>query len=339
MLFGVAISLPITGIASTIKLSRNDIYITIMKNKSILIIGTGALATLFAAKLSAVGVNVTMLGSWDDGIVALNKNGAQLIDAKGNEKAYPVNAVTKCKNARYAIVLVKSWQTECVAHQLVKCLSSDDIVLTLQNGLGNGEILADILGAERVAQGVTFVGASLLEPGIVKMSGDAKVSVETHPRLGAINAFLTEAGFTLESVPNIQSLIWSKLVINAAINPLTALFDIPNGDLLKNPKTKAMMSQLARETVSVAKAQNIPLSFDDPVAAVEDIAERTSSNISSMLQDSRRGAPTEIDAICGAITRAGEKFNIPTPLNIMCRQLVQEKVKSANRGKIRENKI
>ena len=310
-----------------------------MKKDNLLIVGTGALATLFAAKLSSAGVNITMLGSWDESITALNKNGTQLVDAEGNKNAYPVNVVPKCENARYAIVLVKSWQTERVARQLAKCLSSDGLVLTLQNGLGNGDILADILGTERVAQGVTVVGASLLEPGIVKMSGDAKVSVETHPRLGIINAFLTEAGFNLESVPNVQSLIWSKLVINAAINPLTALFDIPNGDLLKNPKAKAMMAQLARETASVAEAQNIPLSFDGPVAAVEDVAEKTSSNISSMLQDLWRGAPTEIDAICGAITRAGEEFNIPTPLNIICWKLVQEKVVFANRGKIRENKI
>ena len=311
-----------------------------MKNNNILIVGTGALATLFAAKLSSSGIHVTMLGSWDEGIAALNKNGARLIlPHEGEVRWGQVNAVRECKGIRHAIVLVKSWQTESVSHQLKKCLAKDGIVLTLQNGSGNGKILTDILGAERVAQGVTVVGASLLKPGIVKISGDAKVSVETHPRLGAINAFLTEAGFNLARVPNVQSLIWSKLVINAAINPLTALFDIPNGDLLKNPKTKAMMAQLARETASVAEAQNIPLSFDDPVAAVEGVAERTASNISSMLQDLRRGAPTEIDTICGAITRAGEKFNIPTPLNIICWQLVQEKVESANRGKIRKNKI
>ena len=315
-----------------------------MKNNNILIVGTGALATLFAAKLSSAGISVTMLGSWNEGITALNKHGARLTDdqillPEGGVRGGNVNAVTQCKNTRYAIVLVKSWQTERVAHQLKECLSPDGLVLTLQNGLGNGEILADALSSERVAQGVTIVGASLLEPGIVKMSGDAKVSVETNPRLGAINAFLTEAGFNLESVPNVQSLIWSKLVINAAINPLTALFDIPNGDLLKTTKEKAMMAQLARETASVAEAQHIPLSFDNPVAAVENIAEKTSNNISSMLQDLRRGAPTEIDAICGAITRAGEKFNIPTPLNIICWQLVQAKVESVNRGKIRENEL
>ena len=177
---------------------------------SILIVGTGALATLFAARFSAAGISVTMLGSWENGLDALNKNGAQLIDAKGKENAYPVQAVSECKNAQNAIVLVKSWQTERVAHQLEKYLAEDGLVLTLQNGLGNGEILADILGAERVVQGVTTTGASLIKAGVARVGGEGLVSVETHPRLGAINALLTEASFNVQSVPNVQSLIWSK---------------------------------------------------------------------------------------------------------------------------------
>ncbi|MCP4140107.1 MAG: 2-dehydropantoate 2-reductase [Chloroflexi bacterium] len=305
-----------------------------MKKDNILIVGTGALATLFAARLSKAGINVTMLGSWKKGIDALNKNGARLIDSTGKENAYPVQALRESKNAQYAIVLVKSWQTERVAHQLKKYLAKDGLVLTLQNGLGNGKILTNILGADRVAQGVTTTGASLVKAGVARVGGEGLVSVETHPRLGAINAILTEASFNLESVSNLQSLIWSKLVINAAINPLTALLDIPNGDLLKNPQTKEMMAELAHETANLAKAQNIPLAFDDPALAAEDVAQKTSSNISSMLQDLRRGAPTEIDAICGAITRVGEDKGIATPLNKIFWKLIRAK---ANRGKIREN--
>ena len=259
-----------------------------------------------------------------------------MVDADGNEKAYPVRAVRECEKAQYAIVLVKSWQTENVAKKLKKCLTENGVVLTLQNGLGNGEILAKHLGAERVAQGVITTGASLFGAGIARMGGEGLVSVETHPRLGAVNAILTEAAFHLESVPDVQSLIWSKLAINAAINPLTALLDIPNGDLLKILEAKKMMGELACEAASLALAQNISLSFDDPGRAAENIARKTSSNISSMLQDLRRGAPTEIDAICGAIAQIGETLDVATPLNKFCAELVRAKV---NRGKIWEIKI
>jgi len=297
-----------------------------MKENNILIVGTGALATLFAARLSAIGVKVTMLGSWMKGLDALRLHGARLVDAEGHENVYPMQVADKasqCKGARYALVLVKAWQTERAARQLGECLAADGVALTLQNGLGNGEILTEALGAKRVAQGVTTAGASLLAPGITRAGGEGMVSVETHPRLGPLSAFLTEAGLELESVPNLQSLIWSKLVINAAINPLTALLDIPNGELLKRPSARALMRELARETASLAGVKNIPLSFNDPVAAIENVARRTASNISSMLQDLRRGAPTEIEAICGAITRAGQAHQISTPANHICWKLVK----------------
>ena len=115
----------------------------------ILIAGTGALATLFAARLSAAGYPVTMLGSWKNGLRALRKNGARLVDADGVEHAYPVEVTSNpanCKRARYALVLVKSWQTERVAGQLADCLAEDGLALTLQNGMGNRELLAATLG-------------------------------------------------------------------------------------------------------------------------------------------------------------------------------------------------
>lgn len=294
--------------------------------QTVLIVGTGALATLFAARLSAAGANITMLGSWREGIAALNEKGAMLVESDGQERSHPVRAVSdasECEGANYALVLVKAWQTEHVARQLGECLSSEGLAITLQNGLGNGEILTEILGAERVAQGVTTTGASLLAPGIARAGGEGKVSIEAHPRLGSLSAVLTEAGFNLAVVPSAETLIWSKLVINAAINPLTALLNIPNGELLVRPSARALMGELADEARSVAEAIKIPLTFDDPVVAAEDVARRTSSNISSMLQDLRRGAPTEIDAICGAITRLGKEFSIPTPLNKSIWQLVQ----------------
>jgi 2-dehydropantoate 2-reductase len=110
------------------------------------------------------------------------------------------------------------------------------------------------------------------------------------------------------------SLIWGKLVINAAINPLTALLRIPNGELLNRPNARALMAAAAREAAAVAGASQISLPYPDPVSAVEDVARRTAGNLSSMLQDVQRGTPTEIDAICGAIVKAGARVKVPTPV-------------------------
>ena len=307
-----------------------------MNQDSILLIGTGALATLFAARLSEAGHSVHMLGTWKHGLHALQQNGARIVDANGNEHAYKVHATNdprEVDGAKHALVLVKSWQTERAAHQLKQSLSDDGLAVTLQNGLGNRETLAAILrqaqdkpGTTRVALGTTTTGATLLGPGLVRAGGDGVISIEQHQALGPLEAALRSSNFNLQIVNDAESLIWGKLVINAAINPLTALLRVSNGELLSRPKARKMMGALARETAEVAEAEHVHLPFSNPVSAVEDVARKTAGNHSSMFQDVSRGAPTEIDAICGAVTRRAELHGISTPYNRACWQLVSAAV-------------
>lgn len=300
-------------------------------NDSLLIVGTGALACLFASRLAAAGVRITMLGTWPEGLEALRAHGVRLAEAVGSERAYPVQATADpadCASARFALVLVKSWQTERAARQLVECLAPDGLALTLQNGLGNRESLARALGAERVALGVTTTGATLVGPARVRPGGEGAISLGAHPRLEPLANLLRGAGFAVETVPEADDLLWSKLVINAAINPLTALLRVPNGELLNRSSTRILMAAAAREAAGVATALGRRLTFPDPVAAAEDVARRTAANHSSMFQDVQRSAPTEIDAICGAIVAAGEQCTVPTPVNrtlwLLVKALVEE---------------
>ena len=173
-----------------------------------------------------------------------------------------------------------------------------------------------------MALGTITIGATLLEPGLVKVGGEGKISIEAHPAIGAIKEALKSADFKVEIVDDARSMVWSKLIVNAAINPLTALLKVPNGELLERPTARGLMRALAEEAASVASAEKIILSFRDPAAAVEEVARKTAANHSSMLQDILRGAPTEIDAISGAITRIGQRHYIPTPINYACWQLV-----------------
>ena len=294
--------------------------------QDILLVGTGALATLFAARLGEAGHSVSMLGTWKQGLQALRENGARIVDADGNERAYKVHATNdpnEVSGAKFAIVLVKSWQTERAARQLKLSLADDGHALTLQNGLGNRETLSRDLGTDRVSLGVTTTGATLVGPGLVRTGGDGIISIEENQALGPLEAALRSSNFNLQIVDDAQSLIWGKLVINAAINPLTALLRVPNGELLARPIVRKMMASLARETAEVAAAEHVNLPFSNPVSAAEDVARKTAKNISSMFQDVRRGAPTEIDAICGAVTQRAEVHGINTPYNRACWQLVR----------------
>lgn len=294
-------------------------------NESILIVGTGALATLFAARLAISGANVAMLGSWQAGLDALGKDGARLALPDGSELVGRVQAVSDASTlngVQVALVLVKSGQSERAASQLAQCLSDGGFALSLQNGLGNRETLTRFLGPQRVGIGVTTLGATLLGPGYASLRGDGLVSIETHERLGPLQNYLNAAGFRVDLVPDVNALLWGKLVISSAINPLTALLGVSNGALLERPGARALMNELARETAAVARAVGVSLPFVDAASIVEAVAQQTAANHSSMLQDVRRGAQTEIDAICGAVVRAGEQVGVPTPVNRVMWQMV-----------------
>ncbi len=292
----------------------------------ILIVGSGAMACLFAARLLAAGKDILMLGSWPAGLQALKSRGVTLVEADGSQFTYPVQVTDDpalCRGADYALVLVKSWQTRRAAQQLKACLSKDGVALTLQNGVGNREILVEALGAPRVALGITTLGASLAQPGQVIAGGEGTISIGVHFQLDPLLDTLRAAGFTVEDAPDPDVLLWGKLVINAAINPLSALVRVTNGELLNRPTARSTMMTLAREAAAVAAAQGLRLPYDDPISMVEETALRTAANRSSMLQDVERGMPTEIDAICGAIVRAGDQAEVPTPVNYLVWQLVK----------------
>lgn len=292
----------------------------------ILVVGTGALACLFAARLARAGHAVTMLGTWQEGLAALRQKGVRLLEMSGENSQYRVEAVEGSAvqgNYKQALVLVKAWQTQRAATQLAGILSDDGIALTLQNGLGNAETLTAALGHDRVALGVTTVGARMIEPGYVQHTGAGTVMIGSHPKLGDLGDLLSKSGFQVEIIANPEVVLWGKLVINAAINPLTALLRVPNGELLNRPTARQVLAEAAQEASSVVAQQGISLPYTDAVAAVEGIAQNTAQNISSMLQDVLRGTPTEIDAINGAIVQTGEKLGVPTPVNRTLWRLVK----------------
>ncbi len=203
---------------------------------SMLILGTGAMACLFAARFAAAGVDVSMLGSWKEGLNALRADGVRLIEANGVERVHSVRVFDNpesCRGFSHALVLVKAWQTQRAAQQLKECLEQNGLALTLQNGLNNYQTLVNVLGERRVVPGVTTCGAYLSAPGVVHAVGDAVVWLGDHPLISPIEEMLEKAGFKVSIEPDLNTLIWGKLVINASINPLTAILRVTNGELLK----------------------------------------------------------------------------------------------------------
>jgi 2-dehydropantoate 2-reductase len=311
-------------------------------NEPILIAGTGAMACLFAARLSQAGYSVQMLGTWEEALDKIAKNGVRLLDHVGGSRTYKVQISSDPKaflDSHLALVLVKSWQTSCTAERLSECLSADGLALTLQNGLGNFETLVDILGVERVLAGTTTAGATLIEAGVVRPAGKGEISLASHPGQVELAEVLRQSGFLVQSVTNIEGLMWGKLVINSAINPLTAILGIKNGDLLNLEPARELMNLVVRESAGIAMGLGVRLPYADPSTAAEKVALDTAQNRSSMLQDITRGAPTEIDAICGQIIKSGKKMGIPTPLNQALLKLVKSKLASQGPLNLKMNEV
>jgi len=288
-----------------------------MKRDPILILGTGAMACFFGARLADVA-QVTLLGSWEQGLRALESGGIRLEESDGTQRLARVQVAREtgpCRGAGLALVLVKSWQTQRAAQQLARCLLPDGVALTLQNGLGNLETLTASVGTGRVALGVTTCGATLLGPAHARVGGLGPTYLAPHSRLDRLAGLLEDAGFEIQRVDDLQGLQWSKLAVNTGINPVSALLDVPNGALLELPGLEEVLRAAVEETAAVARAGGVKMAFEDPVDETRGVAERTGANLSSMVQDLRRGAPTEIDAICGAVVREGERLGVGTPVN------------------------
>lgn len=297
-----------------------------MKEKHpVLILGSGALACLFAARLALTGQEVWMLDEWQEGVAAVQNHGIQYHHPTGYQKVH-VHATTDpaaCPSVRDALILVKSWQTAQAARQLQPLLEPDGVAVTLQNGLGNQETLSAVLGSTRTSAGITTYGATLAAPGVVHQMGEGEIVLGNQPRLDNLAERLSAARIAVRREKDIRAMQWGKLLVNAAINPLTALLGVPNGRLLDNVPAQLIMRQILEEAVRIAQAENITLPFTDPLTYVNSVVSLTAENRSSMLQDLTRGAPTEIDQINGALVSMSQKWNIPTPVNQIVLLLVK----------------
>jgi len=246
----------------------------------IALLGTGAMGTLFGVRLARVA-EVWMLGTWAEALEATRRHGLRLTTAEGEETARVAVAgdpaeVPPCD---LALILVKAYQTERAARWAKQVLRPEGVALTLQNGLGPLETLREILGPPRALQGVTTMGATLLAPGHARLGGKGPIwlgaALPNREQVDRIVDLLERAGFQVELQEDLQGVIWGKLVANTAINPITALFDVPNGALLERSDLWRLARRVARETAAIAWAQGISLPFEDPEGFVAEVCRRT----------------------------------------------------------------
>ncbi|MEM4232633.1 MAG: 2-dehydropantoate 2-reductase [Thermoplasmata archaeon] len=235
-------------------------------------------------------------------------------------RVVPLRAFTDLKgleSPRLIIVTTKAYDTAVAAESCADIADKDTMVLTLQNGLGNAELLRERFG-RRAFAGSTTMGAAMLSPGVVKVSGLGRTIIGADmDRAGArvIARAFAECGIRASTTFNSAGVIWEKAIVNACMNPITAVLRVRNGVLVENPVVRRLMMAVCDECVQVALAEGVRLPSRDVRARVRWVCRETAGNLSSMLQDVMRGKRTEIREITGAICSRGDRHGIETPLN------------------------
>ena len=215
------------------------------------------------------------------------------------------------------IVATKAYSTSSVIDACSSWIRDDTRVLTLQNGLGNLEMLRSWRGSKTIG-GTTTMGACLVKPGVVSVAGIGKTIIgsDLDSRwASSVVASFRDAGIPATTRKDIHSEMWAKAIVNACINPITAILRVPNGGLVKSRTLARLMAEVSSEGEAVAEASGIELPVKSMYKRARAVAKETAENRSSMLRDIELGRRTEIDSINGYLCRCGDATHVPMPLN------------------------
>ncbi len=296
----------------------------------IAIVGAGAMGSLFGAMLSE-RAEVFLVDINEEHVEAIRKNGLAVLHMDGSTSVHEILASCRPEEipakADLAIVFTKSYHTRDAAETARSVLHASGAALTLQNGVGNIEVIREVLGDENAVAGVTSHGGDFMGPGKVRHAGKGpthiSASSEKKELLDKVVRTFCAAGIETTLSDDVDSLVWGKLIVNVGINALTAIFRVKNGIVGKTPECVRIMEQAVAEAVAVADALGIELPYENPCARVVEVCEATAANRASMLQDILKGARTEIGAINGAIVAKGAALGIETPANRFLTQIVE----------------
>jgi 2-dehydropantoate 2-reductase len=290
----------------------------------ICVLGAGALGCAIGAALSEAGADVWLINRGAAHVDAMKQSGLILVSPT-SERSVKVQAATNCAGigtADLVIVLVKSFHTRDAIAGAAPLIGEHTLVLSLQNGLGHEDILAEAVGRRRVLAGKTYVGGVLLGPGRIISGLEGKhtyigeLDGSLSQRARSIAAEFNRAGLATTVSDNIMGTMWDKLLVNVATGALSGITGLPYGGLYEVPEVKATALAAVAEAMAVARAAGVRLSMTDPEQAWLRAAEGLPPEFkASMLQSLEKGSPTEVDFINGSVVRWGQRHGVPTPVN------------------------
>ncbi len=290
---------------------------------NILVVGAGAMGSLIGARLSRTHASVSLFNTNREHMEAIRHRGLDIEELDGTVSNYRVDSYYEVDKLPplpdLVLVLVKTYATQDAVSLVQGICSPSTVFLTLQNGIGNWEQIAEITGRQAVLAGSTAQGSTLLAPGIIRHGGNGPTYIgepggPTSDRVRRVVEVFRESGLVTEPSDDVERLIWEKLIVNVGINAITGLTGIRNGSIAQNKEAAELCSTAVREALAVAGARGFSIG-EEMVQRVILIARATGRNRSSMGQDIDKKKRTEIDSINGAVIRFAEEAGISTPVN------------------------
>lgn len=307
------------------------------------VLGAGSLGCAIGGVLAENGEDVWLINRSVAHVEAMRRDGLRMRDG-GAVRSVKVNASTNCADAGIVdlvIVLVKSFDTRTAMEGARPLLGPQTLVLSLQNGLGHEDILAEFVGRDRVLAGKTYVGGQVLEPGVIILGHRGKQTLigeldgVVTPRILAIADMFNRAGLATTVSADIMATIWDKLLVNVATGAVSGITGLAYGDLYEVSEVRDLALAAVAEAMAVAKAAGIALTITDPEQAWLRAGKGLPDDFkASMLQSLEKGSVTEIDFINGAIVRGAATHGIAAPVNtalVACIKGIERRVAKTGR--------
>ena len=290
----------------------------------IAVIGAGAMGGLFGGLLREGGLEVTLIDVWEAHVEAINRHGLKIV-GHGGDRTIPIPATTDPRQVEPVDVVLVQCKAAYTAEAVARAsyiFTPETVAISFQNGLGNEEVIGEVVGMQRVLGGVTAQGASVVEAGIVRNYSDlpshiGEMQGGSSERAERIAEAFTQAGLQTSATENIRYHIWKKLMANVALSPTCAVANLTIKQVMRLPELRETAFEAVDEAAAVAQAESISLDVAETREVLMQISGEggTGDNKSSLCVDILNQRPSEIDVINGAIVKLGHKHGIPTPVN------------------------
>ena len=300
---------------------------------NVTMMGAGAMGGMVGARLAAAGNNVWLVDTWAEHVRKMKEDGL-ILDTKDGTQVLKVNATTNVHDVYekdgymdLVIIFVNTNFTDRITRDAKVIIGPDTYVLTVQNGVGNADIIAKYVPKNRIVMGTTLAAGVVEGPGHVRDSGtDSFTQImpmegPVTPAIDRICATLSEAGLRTEATPDAEKAIWKKLCINCCTCGIGMITRLTCGQVCEKPHGEALVREVVREVCEVANAKGLELDYEAELNHFLDVY-RPSTHYSSMNQNAKKHMKTEVETITGAVVREGNRLGIPVPYNTTIYHLI-----------------